>query len=323
MVGQKRITVKLINHWAPDDAQNYGKRVMIVEHCLNETGLFSDEALAEILDNHPSNLIDFQYVVNEPDYPDRQVTVDFTGADGKTMIAAAKTDLPIWINIREVMNRHPKYKQVLDQLHEELEYYTGRNGDRQNCRGGILISSKSARTPYHADPTMTHLWHVRGHKRAWVYPKTEAFLPDEAYESIILGEVNEDMPWTPELDKGAIVSPADLHGGELVLWPIRSPHRVENVTYCVSMVMEFSTKQSAFTNAGMYFNGVMRRKFDRNPSWFNASKPEKLAKAVMGRAMHKAMGRKRFKRKDMVRYRLTQNIESPIQAVETPYERVH
>lgn len=315
--------MKLITKWSPEDAREYGKQVMIVEHALQKTGLFTDEALAHMLDEHPSNLIDFQYVVNEPDYPDRQVTVDFTGADGAAMIAAAKSDLPIWINVREVMNRQPEYKKVLDQLHEELEDYTGRNRDRKNCRGGILISSKSARTPYHADPTMTHLWHIRGHKKAWVYPKTAEFLPDEAYESIVLGEVDEDMPWTPELDEGAIVSPADLHGGELVLWPTRSPHRVENVTYCVSMVMEFSTKQSAFTNAGMFYNGVMRRKYGQNPSWKAASKPEKLAKAVIGRAMSKIGGRKAFRRKDMVQYKLVEGTKDFIQAVDTPYERVH
>lgn len=315
--------MQLIKHWSKKEAAQYGKKVMVVEHVLNDTGLFSDEALAEMLDNHPSNLIDFQYVVDEPDYPDRQVTVDFTGADGKTMIAAAKSDLPIWINVREVMNRYPKYKKVLDQLHAEMEEYTGHNRDRLNCRGGILISSKSARTPYHADPTLTHLWHIRGHKKAWVYPKTEEFLPDEAYESIILGEVDEDMPWTPELDDGAIVAPVDLHGGELVLWPTRSPHRVENVTFCISMVMEFSTKQSAFTNAGMFFNGVMRRKYGRTPSWYNASKAEKFAKAIVGRAMYKIAGRSKFRRKDMVRYKLVENAENFIQAVAKPYERAH
>jgi len=313
----------MIKQWAEEDAREYGKKVMIVEHAMAETGLFTDEALAEMLDNHPNHLIDFQYVVDEPGHPDHQVTVDFSGADGKIMVEAAKSDLPIWINVREVMNRQPKYKKVMDQLHRELEKYTGKNNDRANCRGGILISSKSARTPYHADPTMTHLWHIRGHKKAWIYPKTPDFLPDEAYESIILGETDEDVPWTPKLDEGAIVGSADLHGGELVLWPIRSPHRVENVTFCVSMVMEFSTKASAFTNAGMFMNGVLRRKYGKNPSWYDASAPEKLVKAVAGRALKKMTGRKAFRRKDMVRYKLVEGAKDFVQAVAVPYERVH
>ena len=294
----------LIRNWSEEDAREYGKKVMIVEHALAETGLFSDEALAKLLDRHPSHLIDFQYVVDEPDYPDRQVTVDFRGADGKTMIEAARSDLPVWINVREAMNRDPEYQRVLNQVHQELENHTGKNKDRRNCRGGILISASTARTPYHADPTMTHLWHIRGHKKMWVYPTTSKFLSDESYESIILGEKDEDMPWSSDLDKEAIFAPADLMGGELVMWPSRSPHRVENETYCISMTMEFSTRETAFVNAGMFFNGVMRRKYGRNPSWNSASAPEKLAKAVIGRAMRQIGGRQEFRRKDMVRYKL-------------------
>lgn len=315
--------MKLIQNWNEEDRKAYGKKVMVVQHKLNETGLFTDEALAEMLDNHPNHLIDLQHIPDNPDYKDQQVGVDFGDADGATMVRAAKSSGKVWINVREVMNRQPKYKKILDQLHNELEEYVGSNKDRQNCRGGILISSATAATPYHADPTMTHLWHIRGHKKAWVYPKTTEFLPDEAYESIILGEVDEDVPWTVELDKGAVVGPADLHGGELVLWPIRSPHRVENVTYCVSMVMEFSTKRSAFTNAGMFANGVLRRKYGQNPSWANASGPEKLVKAVVGRAMLKTAGRKSFRRKDLVQFKLDENVEGFVKAVEIPYERVH
>jgi hypothetical protein len=315
--------MKLIQDWSEDERKSYGKKVMVVQHSLNETGLFTDEALANMLNRHSNHLIDFQHIPDDPDYPDQQVTVDFSGADGATMIRAAKSNGKIWINVREAMNRQPEYKKILDQLHNELEQYVGTNKDRRNCRGGILISSARASTPYHADPTMTHLWHIRGHKKAWVYPKTSEFLPDEAYESIILGEIDEDVPWTPELDKGAIVAPADLYGGELVLWPIRSPHRVENATYCVSMVMEFSTKKSAFTNAGMFANGVLRRKFGMNPSWAKASKPEKLVKAVAGRIMRKVAGRKSFRRKDMVRFKLDETVEGFVRAVDTPYERAH
>ncbi|MBL4870427.1 MAG: hypothetical protein JKX72_05685 [Robiginitomaculum sp.] len=315
--------MKLIQNWNEEDRKAYGKKVMVVQHKLNETGLFTDEALAAMLDRHPNHLIDFQHIPDDPDYPDQQVGVDFGDANGTTMIKAAKSSGRVWINVREVVNRQPEYKKILDQLHMELEGYVGKNKDRKNCRGGILISSANAATPYHADPTMTHLWHIRGHKKAWVYPKTTEFLPDEAYESIVLGEVDEDVPWTPELDQGAIVAPADLHGGELVLWPLRSPHRVENVTYCVSMVMEFSTKRSAFTNAGMFTNGVLRRKFGMNPSWENASSPEKLTKAVIGRIIKKTTGRKSFRRKDMVRFKLDETVEGFVRAVDTPYERAH
>lgn len=313
----------MLTDFMKEDGEKYGKEIVVVKHFLNETGLFTDEALAKMLDNHPSHLIDFQHIPDNPDYPDQQVTVDFTGADGKTMIEAAKSSGRIWINAREVMNLQPEYKKVMDQIHVEMAKATGSNKDRRNCRGGVLISSAAAATPYHADPTITHLWHIRGHKKAWVYPRNQELIPDNAFEAIILGEVDEDMPFDYEFDKQAILAPADLMGGELVAWPHRSPHRVENVSYCVSMAMEFSTKKSAFTNAGMFANGVLRRKYGRNPSWANASAPEKVVKAVLGRALRNMGKRKEFRRKDMVKFKLDTSAKGFVRAVANPYERVH
>ncbi|PHR92823.1 MAG: hypothetical protein COA69_05715 [Robiginitomaculum sp.] len=314
--------MELINNWTDENRQNYGKQVMAVQHSLNKTGLFTDEALEELLDIHPAHLIDFQAFPNDdPDFPDQQVTVDFSGASSATMIAAAKSKARIWINVREAMNTHPKYKAVLDQLHEELAHLTGKNISRRKSRGGILISSATAATPYHSDPTLTHLWHIRGHKRAWVYPVNQTFLPDSAFESIVLGEIDEDVAYRPEFDESAGVY--DLMGGEMVSWPHRSPHRVENQSYCVSMVMEFSTLNSAFINAGMFANGILRRQYGRNPSWKNASLPEKVFKAAMGRTLRTLGVRKSFRRKDMVRYKIDETSPGFIRPVKTPYERVH
>lgn len=315
--------MQLIHNWSEEDRAQYGKEVMIVEHWLEKTGLFTDEKLIGMLDRHPNHLIDFQHIPDNPDYPDQQVTVDFSGADGKTMLEAAKSDAKIWINVREVMNRQPDYMKVMDQVHAEMEAMTGKNKDRRNCRGGILISSSTAATPYHADPTITHLWHIRGHKKAWIYPCEQKFMPDEAYEAIILGEVDEDMPFDASWDKEAIVGPVDLHGGEFVSWPHRSPHRVRNASFCVSMVMEFSTRESAFVNSVMFTNGVIRRRFGARPQFAAASQIEKLAKAPLGFAMRKFGLRKNFRRDDLVRYVLDKTVNGYIRTVETPYLRTH
>jgi len=315
--------MELIHDWSDEKREKYGEHVVLAKHRLEETGLFTDERLAQMLDDHPSHLIDFQHIPDNPEYQDQQVTVDFSGADGASMIAAAQSDARIWINVREVMNRRPEYKKVFNQIHEELESLTGKNKDRRNSRGGILISSATAATPYHADPTITHLWHVSGHKKIWVYPRAQKFIPDEAYESIILGEVMEDMPYDPDWDKDAIVSPADLMGGEFIAWPHRAPHRVKNVTFCVSMTMEFSTKQTAFTNAGMFTNGVMRRRLGRNPEWQTASSGEKWVKAATGFTLRHMGTRNKFVRKDMVKFVLDPSTKDWVKPVETPYERVH
>lgn len=313
--------MELIKNWTDANRRSYGNEVMTVGHSLNDTGLFTDEALALMLDTHPNHLIDVLAVPKGheyQEYQDQQLTVDFRGADGKTLVKAAKAG-DIWINVREVMNRQPAYKAVLDQLHRELEVKAGKNKDRRNCRGGILISSPTARTPYHSDPTLTHLWHIRGHKRAYVYPMTQDYLPDRAFESIVLGEVDEDVPYKPEFDDAAIV--ADLMGGEMVSWPHRSPHRVENVTFCVSMVMEFSTQQSAFINAGMLTNGILRRRYNRNPSWENASQFERVYKSMTGRVLRKLGAHKAYRRTDSVKFKLDPSVQGFLKMVTTPYQR--
>ncbi len=313
--------MELINNWSDENRQNYGKQVMSVQHSMNDTGLFTDEALCKMLDQHPQHLIDVLAVPKGhqyQDYQDQQLTVDFRGSDGETLVRAAQAG-DIWINVREVMNRQPAYKEILEQLHAELEDKAGKNKDRRNCRGGILISSPTARTPYHSDPTMTHLWHISGHKRAYVYPVSQEFLPDESFEAIVLGEVAEDVPYDPHYDESAII--AELTGGEMISWPHRSPHRVENVTFCVSMVMEFSTRESAFINGGMMTNGILRRKFGMNPSWENASQFERIIKSGAGRLLGKMGAKKAFERADFVKFKLDATTTGFLKAVATPYQR--
>jgi len=312
--------MEIINNWTEDNRRDYGKKVMAVEHSLQETGLFSDQALADLLDKHPKHLIDVLAIPNDgqrQQYKHQHLTVDFGDASGATLVAAAQSG-DIWINIREAMNTHHEYIELLDQLHDELEQGTGRNFDRRNCRGGILVSSPTARTPYHSDPTITHLWHIRGHKRVWVYPLGQEFLPDEAFEAIILGERNEDVPYHPEMDTKAGVY--DLHGGEMVSWPHRSPHRVENQSFCVSMVMEFSTHESAFINGGMVTNGILRRKFGMQPQWDNASQFEKIIKSVAGRILRKAGALNSYRYEDMVQFKLDETVSGYLRQVE-PYKR--
>lgn len=150
---------------------------------------------------------------------------------------------------------------------------------------------------------MTLLWHVRGRKRVFVYPPEEAFLPDEAYEAILLGEKDQDVPYKAAFDEAAQVF--DLEDNTLVCWPHTSPHRVVNQGYCVSMVMEFTTAESAVRNGAMYFNGILRRKFDREPSWATTRGLTRLGKAYAGHGLRKIGAHQSYIREDLVKYRLS------------------
>ncbi|MGB3454862.1 MAG: hypothetical protein WBG08_13070 [Litorimonas sp.] len=304
----------VLGSWSLSERRSYGSEIQTHAHKLAASDLFTDDALAALLDRHPRSLVDVCTMVDDPDYPGRHATVDPGQADGATLVEAAKSGA-VWINIREAMNTDPLYKPWLDHAYAELEERTGERARAKNRRGGILISSPAARVPYHCDPTQTLLWHIRGRKRVFVYPTTDAFLPDAAYEAIVLGERDQDVPYKSEFDGHAQVF--DLPDDTLVCWPHTSPHRVENQGFCVSMVMECTTRASAVRNGAMYFNGLLRRHFGLNPSWADASPASRVMRAAAGHALRKMGAHRTHVRKDFVRFRIDPSqpsILSPVPA---------
>jgi len=235
--------------------------------------------------------------------------------DGVTLIEAVKNG-SIWVNVRQAMNVHSEYKAVLDEMYSEIANAAGRKP--LNPRGGILISSPTAKVPYHFDATETILWHVRGHKRIYIYPETEEFLKDKDYEALMFSDTEDYLPYNVEMDKAARCF--DLRDGEMITWPLNSPHRVENKSYCVSVTTEYSTRESSMKNSAMYANAVMRRKFGMNPQWRSASMPKKVLTAGLGAALRRAGVLNGFKEEDFVSFVVDKEAPNFIRDVE-PFQR--
>lgn len=304
--------MSIIENWTAQDSKDYGHKIQTFTHNLQASGLFTDEALAALLDRHPSEKIDVCTMTQDPNFPHKHATVDFRGLSGVELVEAAKAG-HIWVNIREAMTYDEVYKPLMAETYKDLERCTGKDRLRRNCRGGILISSPSAKVPYHCDPTMTLLWHIRGRKRVFVYPTEEQFLPDSAYEAVVLGERDQDIPYKSEFEEAAQVF--DLPDNTLVAWPHTSPHRVENQGYCISMVMEFSSKKSALRNSVMYTNGLLRRRLGRNPNWRSAGAVEKFAKSIAGHVLRRLGAHKVEKRTDFVHFKLDPNFTRGLKPV--------
>lgn len=308
--------MSIFKDWTDEHTASFGKETITVKHRLSETGLFTDEALADLLDKHPSEQLDVCTMSQEHKlYPNKFRTGDFRDCDGKTLIEAAKAG-KIWINARKAMNIHSEYKEVLDQMYGSIADIIGK--PTFNARGGILISSPAARVPYHCDQTETILWHVRGKKRMYLYPPTEEYLPDEAYQSIITNYREDDIPYTQDMDAGAEIF--DLAEDEMISWRLNAPHRVDNQSYCISVTTEYSTKESALKNSVMFTNAVLRQKFGVKSRWTGASKPEKYVKSLAGRVLRKIGAYSNQNSDDMVTFKVDKNAPDFIVDVE-PYER--
>lgn len=307
----------MLSNWTESHTRAFQKEIMDFQHGLEATGLFSDEALIELLEKHPSGSLDVCSMGDpqHPLYPNRMRTGDFRDADGKTLLNAAKSGL-VWINVRKAMNIHPEYKAVLDKMYGDLSQKTGNKAF--NPRGGILISSPIAKVPYHFDKTETILWHVRGQKRMYLYPLTPEFISDEGYENAVVDMLEDDLPFSFDWDKHATIF--DLQPGQALTWPMNMPHRVDNQSFCVSVTTEYSTVASGRRNAAMITNATLRRKFGMNPSYWNAGPTENYIKSVFGRVIKKTGLAAKVDHKDFVTFKIDPAAKGYIVDTE-PFER--
>ena len=310
----------LLADFGPDKAERFQKAILTFRHNLAGTGLFTDEALIELMEHHPTDRLDVCTMGGtDPRFPNRFMTGDFRDAsgrtDGATLLEAAKSGR-IWINVREAMNLHDEYRNALERIYGELAEATGNSAF--NPRGGVLISSPIAKVPFHCDKTETILWHVRGAKRILIYPCTQDFIPDVSYEATLTSLIDDDLPYDEAMDAQATVF--DLEPGQAVTWPLNSPHRVENRAFCVSVTTEYSTRASALKNSAMLANAVMRSRLGLNPSYERDHPAIRRTKSVLGRAMKKAGLVPDTSEPDMVRFRIDPDVDGYVVPTE-PFVR--
>lgn len=309
--------MSILTNWTEHHTNTFQKGIMTFGHGLNETGLFTDEALSALIEKHPMDRLDVcsMGASDHPLYPNKFRTGDFRGIDGKTLIDAAKAGR-IWINLRKAMNIHPEYKAVLDQMYGGISEQTG--NQTFNANGGILISSPVAKVPYHFDKTETILWHIRGLKRIYIYPQNQDFIPDKAYESVISDDIADDLPYKKDFDSAA--QAFDLEPGQAICWPLNAPHRVDNSEFCVSVTTEYSTRESGMKNAAMLANATLRTKLGLNPSFEKDGKATRYVKSILGRALRKTGVAVDTTPADMVTFKIDPSAPDFIVDVD-PYER--
>ncbi|MGH6737151.1 MAG: cupin-like domain-containing protein [Methyloceanibacter sp.] len=254
----------------------WGNQPIRLQHRLHESPLFSDETLAKLIETYPRSSYSIVHV-GERNGKRVWREGDISGLSGKQVIEAIAAGR-MWLNLRGVHNADRRYAELLDQIIDEFRDRSGmppvigRNA-------GILISSPNAQVYYHADLPGQSLWQVRGKKRVYVYPPVAPFLTPEKIEGIILSGIEVNMEYAPWYDDYAVV--ADLEPGEMMHWPLNSPHRVDNHDCLnVSLTTEYWTepiRRNVMVNSG---NAVLRSKFGITPKsnaisgpgfWFKAA----------------------------------------------------
>ncbi|MFZ1814969.1 MAG: transcriptional regulator [Rhizobiaceae bacterium] len=243
--------------WKEHHAALFGRHAMHLRHSLDRSELFTDEALARLIENSPRE----SYHVNTrsagPDGKKKRREGEFGELSGKELLeCVAKGE--IWINLRAPQVADRRYGEMLADMYREFETRVPGLETYKHLTT-ILISSPNVYVPYHCDVPGQMLWQIRGRKRVWVYPANEPFMSQSALEKLIIGEFHEtDMPFHDWFDECAMVY--DLEPGWMLHWPLNCPHRVENHD-CVNVSVTTEHYTNSIRNAyGVnYANGLLRK----------------------------------------------------------------
>ncbi|MDQ6526778.1 hypothetical protein RB608_24360 [Nocardioides sp. LHD-245] len=248
--------------WSFDDIAAFGARPHRARHLLHEQPMFTDDALADLLDRLPRSVVHPYTMGDDPlrleDWR-RGAPTDLPGKELLEIVARGH----LWLNLVGIDAHDRDVARQVEQLYGEIrELVPGFSPIRTSAT--LIVSSPSAMVYYHADNQPNLLWHVRGRKRAYVYPRAERFVSDVNLERLVAGETDEELPFDLGYDEHAAV--LDLEPGEVAWWPQNSPHRVENVGGMnVSLSTEHWTAASARREHLWAANYYLRNRLGRAP----------------------------------------------------------
>lgn len=246
----------ILTNWQSHHARLFGEHSLELEHRLATSDLFSDAALARLIEKSPREKYHVNYSQMTPGNPPKRREGEIRDLSGAEVLDVVRTG-NIWINLTAPADVDPRYGQLLDAIYAEFEANVPGFSSYKR-RLTLLISSPNVSVKYHSDVPGQSLWQVRGEKRLYVYPNKAPFISQPALEKLILGQLREtDMPYEPWFDEYAEIH--ELTPGRMIHWPLNGPHRVVNGNMLnVSFTTEHWTDELRKSYAVNYANGILR-----------------------------------------------------------------
>jgi hypothetical protein len=207
-------------------------------HRLGELPAFSDAALVQLLDELPRELVRAYApgALGEGSQP----PVELGAAPGAAIFETVRNG-GLWLDL--AVGADPAFRDIEHQLFGELDRVVP-DLLPGSADSNLLVSSPGTTVPFRLDTPPGILWHVRGRKRAWVYPAlNDALVPRQLLEDLYAGIHRELVDYDTSFDSAALVF--ELEPGDVISWPQNAPHRIaaiEDVN--VSMATEFRTRRS-------------------------------------------------------------------------------
>lgn len=270
--------------WPKDTRAQFGKSLIQASHDLHTREQFTDEGLAQILDDYPREELGIWTFGGHCEGMGTAIKGKAPNASGKEILEAVKRGT-FWLNLRKC-NEHVGYlEDTADDIFDSLEDATDKRLRKRDM--GLLISSPEVHVNYHLDIPLVCLLQLRGEKRIWMYPADEHHAPSAQVEDIVHTRREEDLTFSNAFDDNAEI--VDLKPGMAITWPQTAPHRVQNADCVnVSLSCEYMTLPALVQANAIYMNGVLRSKFGVDPVRTKQITPLNLGKAAMARLVKAA-----------------------------------
>lgn len=272
--------------WPAHSKETFGRDILLAEHNISKSDLFSDDGLAALLDEYPRENLDIWTFGKQREgcnTPTRGRAPKMSGRD----IVEAVHHGEIWLNLRRAGDEIFDLSHVAQTIYDSLEDISGQRLGKKDM--GLLISSPNVEVNYHLDIPMVALFHLRGRKRIWMYPVQEELAPSTYIEEIVHMKREEELPYRSEFD--ALAKVFDLEPGMGLTWPQLAPHRIQNANSLnVSLSCEFMTVKSLVNANAAYTNAFLRQNMNMSPVLTNELNAGAFGKAAFAQ-VHKKLRR--------------------------------
>ncbi|MEL7108466.1 MAG: hypothetical protein AAGJ68_05870 [Pseudomonadota bacterium] len=272
--------------WPDQSEDRFGRDILLAQHNISQTDLFTDDGLAHLLDEYPRENLDiwtFGEQGTGPAISMRGRAPKMSGAD----IIDAVQNGKIWLNLRRAGAEVFDLEHISSTIFDSLNEATGQRTTKNDM--GLLISSPNVEVNYHLDVPLVTLLQLRGRKKLWLYPRDENFAPSKYIEEIVHMQREEELPYRPEFDDFA--NAIELRPGMGLTWPQFAPHRVRNENCInVSLSCEYMTMKSLVNANAAYTNAFLRENFNMSPVLADEPGALDFAKAAFAQ-VHKRLRR--------------------------------
>lgn len=256
------MTATTLLPWTYRDIDAFGTAPHRAAHLLHEQPMFTDDALADLLDRLPRTAVHPYTMGADPSATgewQRGAPSDLPGKELLEVVGRGR----LWLNLVGVNRYDDALARLVEEVYGEIGSLVPGFAPLE-IKATLLISSPTAMVYYHADNQPNMLWHLRGRKRAYVYPRSERFAAAPDLEKVVAGATTEGLPYDSSYDAHAQV--LDLAPGQVAWWPQNSPHRVENVEGLnVSLSTEHWTPASVRRERVWTANHFLRDTLRRDP----------------------------------------------------------